>query len=120
MGKAHTPHGLLGGSEKSIHHLRKFVYQTVKDNSVFVKFKLKNELNTYILSWTTTPWTLPGNVALAVGEKIEYIKVKVGEEFYILAKERLSILDNYEIIEEFKGSDLVGLEYEPLFPYLSE
>ena len=75
--------------------------------------------NCYILAWTTTPWTLPGNVALAVGEKIDYIKIKKADEILILAKERLSIIEEeYEIIEELKGSDLIGLEYEPLYPYL--
>lgn len=96
-------------------------YQDVKDTSVTVKFKILNKKDTYILAWTTTPWTLPGNVALAVGEKIDYIKIKIGEEFLILAKARLSIIkDKYEIIEEMKGKDLVGLEYEPLFPYAEQ
>ncbi|MBI2627574.1 class I tRNA ligase family protein [Candidatus Nomurabacteria bacterium] len=74
---------------------------------------------TFVLAWTTTPWTLPGNVALAVGKDIDYVKVKTGNEIYILAKERLSILtEAYEIVGEIKGKDLVGLEYEPLFPFL--
>ncbi|HYD91550.1 MAG TPA: class I tRNA ligase family protein, partial [Flavobacterium sp.] len=92
-------------------------YAEVKDTSVFVKFKLKDQSDTYILSWTTTPWTLPGNVALALGEDIEYAKVKVGAENWILAKERLSTLqESFEEIETLKGSDLVGLSYEPIFP----
>ncbi|OGI57115.1 hypothetical protein A3B85_03225 [Candidatus Nomurabacteria bacterium RIFCSPHIGHO2_02_FULL_37_13] len=96
-------------------------YEDVKDLSVYIKFKAKGQDNTYILAWTTTPWTLPGNVALAIGEKIEYVKIKVGNEILILAKARLPILtDPYEIIDEVKGKDLVGLEYEPLFPYLKE
>jgi len=95
-------------------------YKTVTEEAVTVKFKLlttDSKLPTFLLAWTTTPWTLPGNVALAVGEKIEYVKVKVGEEFFVLAKERLEILENsqYEIVEEIKGKKLVGLEYEPLF-----
>lgn len=94
-------------------------YQDVKDLSVYAKFKVKGQENTYILAWTTTPWTLPGNVALAVGEKIEYVKVKIGEEYLILAKARLSVLsEGYEVTEEIKGSDLIGLSYEPLYPYL--
>lgn len=93
-------------------------YEEVKDMSVTIKFRILGEKNTYILAWTTTPWTLPGNVALAVGEDIDYVKIKVGEEFLILAKERLAIItERYEIAEEMKGKDLVGLEYEPLFPY---
>ncbi len=91
-------------------------YETVKDLSVYVKFKVKNQESVFILAWTTTPWTLPGNVALAIGEEIIYIKIKKENEFYILAKERISVLDGeYEIIEEFKGKDLIGLEYEPLY-----
>src|SRR6185295_11014677 len=67
--------------------------------------------------WTTTPWTLPGNVALAVGKDIEYTKIKVGEEYYILAKDRLEDF-KFQISNgkaDFKGKDLIGLEYEPLF-----
>jgi isoleucyl-tRNA synthetase len=123
------------GTTLSSHELAQG-YQDVKDLSVYAKFKVKGQDNTFILAWTTTPWTLPGNVALAVGEKIDYIKISKpastqggpaslsqgGDgEFLILAKSRLSILDGeYSIVEEIKGKDLVGLEYEPLYPYLSE
>jgi len=76
---------------------------------------------TYILAWTTTPWTLPGNVALTVGEDINYVKIRKEEVFLILARDRLSIIDgDYKIVEEMKGKDLLGLEYEPLFPYLAD
>lgn len=106
-------------------------YKDVKDISVTVKFKLKNPEkiglsgDVYMLAWTTTPWTLPGNVALAVGKDIEYVVAhKNGEmEQYIVANERKE-----EVFETFnapwsteestlKGSDLVGLEYEPPFDY---
>ena len=95
-------------------------YKDVKDLSVYVKFKIKNTTeNAYLLAWTTTPWTLPGNVALAVGEKIDYVKIKQADEFLILAKERLSVVTgDYEIVSEIKGSDLVGMEYEPLYPFM--
>ena len=94
-------------------------YQTVKDLSVYAKFKVVGQENTYILAWTTTPWTLPGNVALAIGEKIDYVKIQVGNDFYILAKARLSLIEGeYKIIEELMGKDLIGLEYEPLYPFL--
>ncbi len=77
--------------------------------------------DTFLLAWTTTPWTLPGNVALAVGENIDYVKIKINNEFFVLAKARLSIItDPYVMIDEFKGKELIGLEYEPLFPYLAE
>lgn len=92
-------------------------YQNIEEETVYIKFKVKNKDNEYILAWTTTPWTLPGNVALAVGKDVEYAKVKQGEEFYYIAKNLLDKLDGkYEIIEEVKGKDLIGLEYEPLFP----
>ncbi len=125
------------GTALSSHELAQG-YEDVKDLSLYVKFKVKGQENTYILAWTTTPWTLPGNVALALGKDIDYVKVRIaggqrsdlGEslrsdlkepESLILAKARLSILgDGYEILSEFKGSDLVGLEYEPLFPYMAD
>lgn len=94
-------------------------YEDVKDLSVTAKFKVVGEENTYLLAWTTTPWTLPGNVALAVGADIAYVKILVGEEYYILSQERLStISDQYTIIESYKGADLAGLEYHPLYPHL--
>ncbi len=108
------------GTALSSHELAQG-YEDVKDLSLYVKFKLKNASNTYILAWTTTPWTLPGNVALAVGEDIDYIKVKSGNEILILAKHRSGLLgDDLDIVGEVKGKKLVGLEYEPLFPYLAE
>jgi isoleucyl-tRNA synthetase len=103
-------------------------YQTVKDNSVYVKFEVStnyesdtnirttNNEKTYFLVWTTTPWTLPGNVALAVGEDIDYVKVKMNGENLILAKERITALDGeFEVREEMKGKDLLGISYEPFF-----
>ncbi len=92
-------------------------YKNIEEESVYIKFKVKNKNNEYILAWTTTPWTLPGNVALAVREKVEYVKVKQGDELYYIAKNLLDKLDGkYEIIEEIKGKELIELEYEPLFP----
>jgi len=96
-------------------------YKDIEDLSVIIKFKLKKEKDTFILAWTTTPWTLPGNVALAVGKDIDYVKIQIDKDFYILAKDRLEIIKNkYEIIEKTKGKDLIGLEYEPLFDYFSQ
>jgi isoleucyl-tRNA synthetase len=96
-------------------------YADIKDLSVYVKFKVIGQEHTYILAWTTTPWTLPCNVALAVGEDIDYVKIQQGEIFLILAKSRLSIVEGeYKIIEEKKGKDLIGLEYEPLYPFLKD
>jgi isoleucyl-tRNA synthetase len=92
-------------------------YKDVKEDSVYIAFKLKDRRGEYILAWTTTPWTLPGNVALAVGNKIDYVKVKLPDgDKLILGKDKLNILGmNYEIVEEMKGKNLVGLKYEPLY-----
>ncbi|MBU0648256.1 isoleucine--tRNA ligase, partial [Patescibacteria group bacterium] len=96
-------------------------YQTVKDNSIYFKLKVAGEENTYFLVWTTTPWTLPGNLALAVGEGFVYVKVKYNDEKMILIKDRLSVLDgDYEVLEEIDGKDLVGIKYEPLFGVTGE
>ena len=76
-------------------------YKDVKDISVTVKFELVDEPGTYLLAWTTTPWTLPGNVALAVGADITYAKVKTAEGSVWLAKERIpAVVPNGEIVEE--------------------
>ena len=94
-------------------------YQDVTDLSVYVKFKIVGQENTYLLAWTTTPWTLAGNVALAVGTDIAYMKVKSGTDYFIIAKERISVVSDGEVEEELLGKDLVGLSYEPLYPYFS-
>lgn len=95
-------------------------YKDVKDNTVVVKFKVKDHDNKYILAWTTTPWTLPSNTALTINKAYTYVEVKVGEEIYILAKDLLKVLGDveYEILEEFKGDKILGLEYEQLFTYI--
>lgn len=92
-------------------------YKNISEISLYLKFKVKNQPNTYILSWTTTPWTLPGNIALAVGEKIDYVKVKQGSEHYYLAEVLLrQVLEgDYQIEQKLKGKDLLGMDYEPLF-----
>ncbi len=101
-------------------------YRETKDPSVYVMMKLDGdyELNkdgeTYFLIWTTTPWTLISNVALAVGAEIDYVKVKTDDKYLILAKDRLEVLKNdYEIISEFKGAELAGISYKQLFDYVS-
>ena len=99
-------------------------YRETKDPSVYVVMKLKEsdltkEGDTYFLVWTTTPWTLISNVALAVGPDIDYVKIKTDGVYLILAKERLEVIRNeYEIVAEYKGKDLVGQEYEQLFDYV--
>jgi len=91
-------------------------YKTVKEKSIYFKLPIKAEPASFFLVWTTTPWTLPANVAIAVGENITYVKVRVGEEKYILAKERLKVLNElYEIESEFLGGTLVDREYDALY-----
>ena len=105
-------------------------YKTVTDPSVFVKFWLKDfedaegsKDKTAMLAWTTTPWTLPANMGLFVNPEITYAKVKVGDEFFILAKDLLEkvFVDekkqpiSFEIVNLIDGADLIGLSYEPLF-----
>jgi isoleucyl-tRNA synthetase len=98
-------------------------YDEVQDPAITVRFALSGQPSTYVLAWTTTPWTLPSNLALAVGDKIRYVKIQDGDDTYILAKDRLSSYykkpESYQVLEEVDGSALVGLEYEPLFPYFA-
>jgi isoleucyl-tRNA synthetase len=100
-------------------------YKDSKDISVTVKFKLKNPEkiglsgDAYLLAWTTTPWTLPGNVALAVGKDIQYVAVKIAGETHIIGK-RLAEKNLGEVVKIYNGTDLVGLEYEPVFDYYSK
>jgi isoleucyl-tRNA synthetase len=98
-------------------------YEEVQDPAITVRFPVDERPRTYILAWTTTPWTLPSNLALAVGPKIRYVKIKDGEDTYYLAKDRLPVYykkpDQVQILEELDGSQLVGLRYEPLFPYFA-
>jgi isoleucyl-tRNA synthetase len=99
----------LGGYKKQI------------DPAVTIKFELTDSPNVYVLAWTTTPWTLPTNFALAVNSKIDYIQVKVTniEEQYIVARDLAESIfgSEYEIVTEYKGQDLLGKTYKPLFDY---
>ena len=91
-------------------------YDEVEDPSVFVRFPVLGEDNTSFLVWTTTPWTLPSNVGLVVGEDIEYVTVEHNSEKIILAKDCLHVLNGeYEILAASKGKDFVSKKYEP--PY---
>ena len=138
------PFSPAAGTGLSSHELNQpGTYRDVKDTTVTAQFKLKDEENTYFLAWTTTPWTLAANTALAVGEKIDYVKVKTYNPYtyelvyVILAKDRISEYFNekareisiddfkagdklipFEIVEEYKGKDLVGISYEQLLPYV--
>jgi len=95
-------------------------YKDVEETSVFVKFKVKGEENTYFVAWTTTPWTLPSNVALCMNGKEDYAKVKVNGEYFILADALVNSLFEegcYEKVDVKKGSEYEYVEYEPLFTY---
>ncbi|MCQ2465954.1 MAG: isoleucine--tRNA ligase [Clostridia bacterium] len=104
-------------------------YKCVKENSVFVRFKVKGEENTYLAAWTTTPWTLPSNVALCVSPTDEYSLIKVSTDldgsekdvYYYMASTLVATLfENYETVKTMKGNELCGIEYEPLLPYADE
>ncbi|MFH1180891.1 MAG: class I tRNA ligase family protein [bacterium] len=95
-------------------------YEKIKDPSIFVKFRIKNPefKDSYLLIWTTTPWTLPGNVAIAVNPEMAYAKIKSPdiEEYLILAKDKIAERQiKGKIVQEFKGKDLAGLAYEPAY-----
>ena len=113
----------------SSHELSQGYKDDIKDPSVYPLFELDDEPGTYFLAWTTTPWTLPGNVALAVGPDIQYVKVRTthpnpmqggpADIHVILAEARLEVLEGpYEVVEKLRSSELVGRSYRPLFEYL--
>jgi isoleucyl-tRNA synthetase len=99
-------------------------YQDDTDPAITVKFALADEPTTSILAWTTTPWTLPSNLGLALGADIDYVKVKDGDEQFILAAERLGAYykrpDQYTVVERFKGREFAGKSYVPLFPFFAD
>ena len=91
-------------------------YKDVKERSAIVRFKKKDE-DVYFLAWTTTPWTLPSNVALCVNPEEDYVKVKHGDYTYILASALVETVlkEDYTVLETYKGKELEGIEYEPLW-----
>lgn len=101
-------------------------YDEITEPAITVKFKLKNRENEYVLAWTTTPWTLPGNVALAVGAEIDYLKVRQAagpqpQIYYLAAARAAQVLQGeYEVLGTLKGSEMEGWEYEPLLPFLKD
>jgi len=93
-------------------------YKDVMEASVYVEFEAKDMDNTYFLVWTTTPWTLPSNVALAINSKENYVKAEYMGKNLILAEARLGLLgEEVKVIETFKGQKLEGMEYKPLYDY---
>lgn len=138
------PYSPAAGTGLSSHELNQpGAYRDIKDTSLVAQFKIKETENDYFLAWTTTPWTLPANNSLAVGEYINYVKVKTFNQYtfkpvnvilaadlvskYFNAKTENLNFDEYKegdklipwtITESFKGKDLVGMEYEQLLPYV--
>jgi isoleucyl-tRNA synthetase len=95
-------------------------YKDVKDLTAIAKFKVRGEDNRYILAWTTTPWTLPSNLALCINKAYTYVDVKVDDEVFVLAKDLIGAVlgdREYEVIREYKGEELLGTEYEQLMPF---
>lgn len=95
-------------------------YKDVREKSAYVKFALKSQQNTYFLAWTTTPWTLPSNVALCMNADENYARIKSGEEYYILADALISAVfeeGTYEKIDVKKGKEYEFVSYEPLFDF---
>ena len=98
-------------------------YQDVKDRTVYAKFKALDEENTYYIAWTTTPWTLPSNVALCMNPVEDYSKIKFGDEYYIMADALIESLfkpEEYEKVYTRKGSEFVHRFYEPLFDFVKD
>ncbi|MFC1993598.1 isoleucine--tRNA ligase, partial [Chloroflexota bacterium] len=120
-----TPHCPRCGTSLSSHEVALGYQDDVEDPSVYIKFKLveqsRQKLNldqpAYLLAWTTTPWTLPGNTALAVAADAEYAVVETDSEYLIMATTLLAAagLDGYKVVSRVRGRELVGIEYEPLF-----
>ena len=95
-------------------------YKDVTDPSVFIKFAVDGKVKTYLLAWTTTPWTLPTNFALGVSTEATYVEVKINGEVLIFAKNLLAKVlgeEKYEVLREFFGSTLIGTKYTPLYTY---
>lgn len=103
-----------GGTALSAHEVGEG-YRDVEDPAITVRFKLKNDPNTFLLAWTTTPWTLPSNTALAIGPDIDYAFVKTEDGQTLIAA--ASLKPEGEVLKTVKGTELVGLTYEPLYPF---
>ena len=131
--------GRLYGAEKTMHWCatcstslakHELEYENITDPSIFVKFPIKNKENEFLIIWTTTPWTIPFNLGVMVNPEIDYVKAKVENEVWVVAKELASSLisgvveKQFSILEEFKGDKLIGIEYahpfEDELPQLKE
>jgi isoleucyl-tRNA synthetase len=97
-------------------------YKDITDISVYVKFELVDEPGTFLIAWTTTPWTLPGNTAIAINNELVYVKAKKDGVLVIVSKESVERLlkTDFEVVDEFKGEKIVGLSYKPVFDYYKD
>ena len=113
-----VPYSTRAGTTLSNSEVALGGYQAIVDPAVTVKLKLVNS-DKYLLIWTTTPWTLPGNLLAAVGRDFEYVEVEYKGEKYIVGKELVEKVfgEKLKILHTYKGEELIGLEYEPLYPY---
>lgn len=105
------------GTAISQHEILTEEYKEITHQSIFIKLPVKGEKDKFFVAWTTTPWTLPANVALAVHPDLEYVEIKNDEGVFILLKDQKDLIDG-EVIKTFKGKELEGLEYEGMFDEL--
>jgi isoleucyl-tRNA synthetase len=116
-----VPHCPRCGTTLSSHEVAQG-YKNIEEDSIYLKFRILNSTlkkPEYLIVWTTTPWTLPANVALAINKFVKYIRILKDNEYFILAKDRLGVISRpYEIIDEFLGEKLLGLKYQPLFEFI--
>lgn len=120
LGHKVVPYCPRCGTPLSSHELSLGYKEGTIDPSVYVKFRIRDAENSYFLAWTTTPWTLPGNVALAVGEELDYVKVRdaSGDVLILAAELAGTVLDpGYEVLEHMKGRELLDMHYEPLYTF---
>ncbi len=109
------------GTPLSSHELSLGYQDNTRDPSIYVKFEMLDEADTYFLAWTTTPWTLPGNAALAIGPQIDYVAVRdvSGDTLYLAADRAETVLQpGFQVLSRCKGADLVGRRYRPLYEFL--
>lgn len=96
-------------------------YKDITDISVYVKFELVDQPGTFLLAWTTTPWTLPGNAALAINSSIKYVKIEIKDQKYIIAEARLAaVKEEYKILGNIDVKNIIGKSYKPLFDYYAK
>ncbi len=115
-----VPYSTRAGCSLSHQEVADGGYSELEDPYITIRFKLKDTENTYILAWTTTPWTMPGNLMLAIGKKIKYVKVEYNGDFYILAEKRVEDIfkdKQYKLVGDVSTEEIVGKDYEQPYNY---